>query len=108
MMEAFKAARLWKVTDFKPTDVTVDSLKAFTFFGIGGSLLSSLKSELPTYLAAADGHIDPGGPDIRNHCQIETKDCPVSAIICISRSCCFFCFEEALHEQSAKFSSGMC
>ena len=51
MMEAFKAARLFnpgKVTDFKPTAVTVDSLKAFPFFRIGGSLLSSLKSELPT------------------------------------------------------------
>ena len=43
-----------KVTDFKSIAVTVDSLKAFPFFGIGGSLLSSLKSELPTYLAAAD------------------------------------------------------
>ena len=48
MMEAFKAARLFnpgKVTDFKPTVVTVDSLKAFPFFGVGGS---HLKSELPT------------------------------------------------------------
>ena len=55
MMEAFKAAWLFnpgKVTDFKPTAVTVDSLKAFSFFGIGGS---RLKSELPTQLAAADG-----------------------------------------------------
>ena len=37
--------------------VTVDSLKAFPFFGIGGSLLSSLKSELPI----PRWHID-GGP----------------------------------------------
>ena len=36
-------------------------MKAFPFFGIGGSLLSILK---PTYLAAADGtlrEVDPGG-----------------------------------------------
>ena len=48
MVEAFKAAQLFnpgKVTDFKPIAVTVDSLKAFPFFGIGGS---RLKSELPT------------------------------------------------------------
>ena len=54
MMEAFKAARLFnpgKVTG-KPTAVTVDSLMAFPFFGIGGS---RLRSELPTYLAAEDG-----------------------------------------------------
>ena len=47
--EAFKAAQLFnpeKVTNFKPTAVTVDQLKAFLFFGIG---LSRLKSELPTY-----------------------------------------------------------
>ena len=51
MMETFKAAQLFnagKVTDFKPTAVTVDSLKAFPFFGIGGN---RLKSEL----AATDG-----------------------------------------------------
>ena len=37
--------------------LTVGSLKAFPFFGIGGS---RLKSELPTWLAAADRwHIDP-------------------------------------------------
>ena len=55
MMEAFKSARLFnpgKVTDFKPTAVT---LEACPFFGIGGSLLSSLKSELPI----PRWHIDP-------------------------------------------------
>ena len=70
MMEAFKAAWLFKVTDFKPTAVTVDSLKAFPFFGNGGSLLSSSKSEL----SIPRWHIDPG-PDIRNHFRVGARDC---------------------------------
>ena len=65
------SARLFNPGDFKPTAVTVDSLKAFAFFGIGGSLLSSLKSELiPRW------HIDPliWWADIRNHCQVGARD----------------------------------
>lgn len=56
-MDAFKSARLFnpgKVTELKPTAATVDSLKAFPLFK-DSLVLSALKSELPAYIAAADG-----------------------------------------------------
>ena len=55
-MEGFKSARLLnpgKVTDLMPTAASVDALKAFPFFK--DELIESLKLELPSYLAAADG-----------------------------------------------------
>ena len=51
MMETARLFNPGEVTDLKPTAVTVDSLKAFLFFG---SLLSTLKSE-----RSSRWHIDP-------------------------------------------------
>ena len=56
IMDAFKSARLFdpgKVIDLRPTAATIDSLKSFPF--IGDDLINNLKTELPTYLTAADG-----------------------------------------------------
>ena len=70
MMEAARLFNPGKVTDFKPTAVTVDSLKAFPF---SESELGSLLSSLPS---SSRWHIDP------------LMDLARLSIICIS------CFED--------------
>ena len=80
-------------------------MKAFPFFGIGGSLLSILKSELPTYLAAADGtlrEVDPGGIIAKLEPSWSKGFSKIAYHL--HQLLFFFCFEEALHEQS----SGLC
>ena len=54
---AFRAARFFsphKVVELKPTAAEIDSLKAFPFLN-NEVVLRNLKSELPSYLAKADG-----------------------------------------------------
>ena len=53
---AFKAARYFspsKVNELKPAAADIDSLSVFPF--LNSDLISSLKSELPDYLAEAEG-----------------------------------------------------
>ena len=63
VMNAFKSAQLFhpgKINDLKPMATSVDSLNSFPFFD--NDLLAKLKSELPNYLASADGvsrEVDP-------------------------------------------------
>ena len=56
-MEAFKAARFFsphKLSLLCPSAADIDTLSSFPFLKSDG-LLSSLKAELPAYLAKADG-----------------------------------------------------
>lgn len=56
-LSAFKAARLFvphKVTEMKPDSYDIDILTAFPFLS-SQEMLSALKTELPQYLAQADG-----------------------------------------------------
>ena len=56
---AFKAARVFspsKADELRPTAADIDSLSTFSFFS--SSTISSLKEELPTYLAKAS-NVDP-------------------------------------------------
>ncbi len=57
IMEAFKSARIFdpaKLSDMQPDVSTVDSLRSFKFLE-SDVIINNLKSELPAYLAAADG-----------------------------------------------------
>ena len=56
-LEAFKAARLFsphKLSVLLPSAADIDSLSSFKFLN-SEELLASLKAELPTYLAKAEG-----------------------------------------------------
>ena len=57
IVDAFHGARLFdptKVNDLNPDTSTVEILRSFKFFN-NDEIIENLKSELPTYLAAADG-----------------------------------------------------
>ena len=57
IVDAFKSARLFdptKVSDMKPDAAAVDTLRSFKFLD-SDEIIKNLKSEVSTYLAAADG-----------------------------------------------------
>lgn len=57
IVDAFKSARLFdpgKLSDLKPNAAAVDTLRSFKFLD-SDEVIENLKTELPTYLAAADG-----------------------------------------------------
>ena len=56
LLMAFKAARLFypvSVQWLRPTDASIESLRAFPFLD-SDTIINSLKAELPVYLAAAE------------------------------------------------------
>ena len=63
-LSAFKAAQLFvphKVTEMKPDSSDIDSLTSFPFLS-NQETLSALKTELPQYLAQADGTSSDNSP----------------------------------------------
>ena len=57
VVNAFKSSRMFdrrKVIHLKPDAVAVDTLRSFKFLN-SDEIIRNLKSEVPTYLAAADG-----------------------------------------------------